>query len=217
MKFIVPGIVFLFLLLFSCRLAEKEIAGTYYPDHTGRTRLILNQDKTFEFSLLNPATDTLIFYQPNPSNFFTTGHWEYDKKELVLKSSKNNIHPSIETINDSITHFTAISSMNFWNRYGDPVPIRYILLPPARAKPHFGNSLYFFAQDFKQTDTLKFYFDGYPPFNFPGSIPATIGNNMHKIVLNEPYHPLSLSSISFTAKKNKLFYQSTKLRFKKRD
>jgi hypothetical protein len=215
MRYLLPAITLLYISI-SCRISEKSLTGVYSPERNQRTRLILREDKTFEFALLNPATDTLIFRETNPSNFSTTGYWEYDKKGLVLKSSRENLPVTAQAIDDSVTHFTSISSMNFWNRYGDPVPIRYILLPPARTKPHFGNSLYFFVQDFKQSDTLRFYFDGYPPFNFPGSIPPTIGNNMHKIVLNEPYRHAPLPSLSFIVKKDKLLYTANKLRLLKR-
>jgi hypothetical protein len=135
---------------------------------------------------------------------------------LVLKTLSTEQYSTNSSINDSITRFTNISSFNFWNRYGDPVSIRSIVVPPARPKPHFGNSLYFFSQDFKETDTLKFYFDGYPPFKFPGSIPSTIGNNIHKIILQEPYRPAPFPELSFLVKKNKLIYNSGKVKFEKK-
>jgi hypothetical protein len=216
MKFIIPGIAFFCLTLPSCRVAEENIAGIYLPQTGERTRLILKEDKTFEFALLNPATDTLLFHQQVKMNFFTTGVWQYENKKLVLKSAVTGESNLTTGINDSITHFTNISSFNFWTRFGDPVSIRYILLPPSRPKPHFGNSLYYFAQDFKETDTLKFYFDGYPPFIFPGSVPSTIGNNMHKVVLQEPYLAAAFADLDFTVKKNKLICSSGRVRFEKK-
>jgi hypothetical protein len=210
---------FFYLLLIghivSCKV-EKNLPGVYSPKNSQRTRLILKENKTFEFALLDPANDTVIFTEENGSNFFTTGQWEYVRKKLVLKCDANKSTQTIDLVNDSITHFTNISSINFWNRFGDPVPIRYILLQPGRAKPHFGNSLFFFAQDFKPTDTLRFYFDGYPSFDFPGSIPSTIGNNMHKIVLHEPARISSLPILYFKAKKHSLVFENAKLTLKKR-
>lgn len=216
MKLFITGIGLFIIVLSSCGIAEKNIAGTYQPVNLQRARLILKQDKTFELSMPDPVTDTLLINTPSLMNVFTTGSWYYDKKEVVLKSAASNDFSNAKPINDSITRFTSISSLNFWNRYGDPVSIRYIILPAMRTKPHFGNSLYFFSQDFKETDTLRFYFEGYPPFNFPGSIPSAIGNNIHKITLFEPYRPAAFSDLHFMVKRNGLIDEKNRLRLKKR-
>jgi hypothetical protein len=207
-SFVIP-----LILLSACRVTEKNITGTYYPKNNQLTRLTLKEDKTFELACLHPGTDSLLLPSYPSYNFYTSGIWELDKNKLVLTS----IHPGAISvtrgIEDSIVRFTNISCFSFWNRYGEPVLIRYILLPPARAKPHFGNSLYYFAQDFKDTDTLRFYFDGYPPFDFPGSIPDAIGNNMHKITLNEPYLANVFNNMDLKVKRNKLISFTGKVKF----
>lgn len=195
--------VILLVLLSACKITEKNIAGTYYPENKQYTRLILKEDKTFELALLDPGTDSLFVPAYTAENFFTTGTWQLENKKLIVKCTVSPL-PDEPAVRDSLARFTNISSFNFWNRYGDPVSIRYIMLPPAKPKPHYGNSLYYFAQDFKETDTLRFYLDGYPRFDFPGSIPPAIGNNIHKITLNEPYHPDAFRDMSFIVKKNKL-------------
>lgn len=215
MKPFIPGIALLYILLPSCRVTEKNIAGIYQPLNGQRTRIELRPDHSFELALLHPGTDTLLFPHRDPVNCFTRGTWEYDNKTIVLKSRIDPVLQPSAAIDDSITRFTNISSFNFWTRYGDPVSIRSISLPPSQPKPHYGNSLYFFAQDFKETDTLKFYFDGFPPFSFPGSIPSSIGNNIHKIVLHEPYHPAPLPDLHFRVKRNELVFTRNKIRFKK--
>ena len=209
------SLLFFYSLFPSCRVAEKNIAGTYHPSNSHRTRLILKKDKTFELSLLDPATDSLLLPSKPSMNLYTTGTWEYLKKILLLKSVSTHQPVNTEQVNDSITRFTAISSFNFWNRYGEPVSIRSIIIPPARTKPHFGNSLYFFNQDFKETDTLKFYFEGYPAFNFPGTVPPSIGNNMHKVTLYEPYQSAVLPDPRFKVRKNKLIHLPNQLKLKK--
>jgi hypothetical protein len=208
MKFLLTGIVALSLLS-ACRVSERAIVGTYHPAGDQFTRLVIKEDKTFELALLSPATDTLLITGHSSQNSFTIGSWKYEKNRLVLTSDPTGSHTIAGSFDDSLTRFTNISSFNFWNRYGDPVPIRYIILPPSPGKPHFGNSLYYFSQDFKRTDTLKFYFDGYPPFNFPGSVPYAIGNNMHKVTLIEPYYP-SFQILSLAVKKNTLITANTR-------
>ena len=214
MKFLVV-ISLLSFLLTNCRVAEKNITGTYHYGKGRLSRLSLNDDKTFELALLNPATDSLFFHANTSMNFYTNGNWEYKKSNLVLKCATRNPNSPTVMVMDSISRFTNISSFNFWNRYGDPVPIRYIIISSSHPKPHFGNSLYFFAQDFKQTDTLRFYFDGYPPFDFPGSVPSTSGNNTHKIVLSESYKPAALPDIKLLVRKNKLRKKGSRLVFLK--
>jgi hypothetical protein len=163
----------------SCKVQEKSIPGFYTTANSNDTQLILKEDKTFQLIVLNPKTDHLSTEISNHLN----GIWLLEKNRLKLSPDKEIL------IDDSITRFTNISCFNFWTPDGDPVSIRSILFTPTMPRPHFGNSLYFFAQDFKPTDTLTFYFDGYPPFRFPGTIPSTIGNNMHRITLVEPYRP----------------------------
>lgn len=205
---------YILILIASCKVTEKDITGTWQPGNQQSTRLILKEDKSFEFALLNPATDSLMFPSKTTMNFCTIGQWSLDNNKLVLTSytGTTSVQPGIY---DSITRFTSLSSFNFWNRYGDPVPIRYIVLQ-SKTKPHYGNSLFFFAQDFKETDTIRFYFDGYPPFFFPGTIPAAIGNNNHKVILTEPQRNDVFDELSFTAKKNLLSCSAGKLKFQKR-
>lgn len=209
------------LAISSCKVTEKEIAGVYRPGNNPRshfqnhTRLILKEDKTFELAVLNPLTDL----QPSGTgewiNYYTTGTWELVQKRLKLSPLPAS-QPKPGSIDDSITRFTNISCFNFWDRYGDPVSIRSIVVPPSHPKPHFGNSLYFFSQDFKPTDTLTFFFEGYPPFRFPGSVPSTIGNNMHKITLQEPYRS-GIPDLQFIVRKNNLLLLPNKLRFGKKE
>lgn len=201
-------IIVLMGLVPACRISEKSMTGTYFPDKNQFSRLILKDDKTFELALLNPATDSLFLPGNSSGNFFTTGLWSLENKKLILTCSSAS--SPVKGVQDSIARFTNISSFNFWNRFGDPVSIRYIVLPPAKPKPHYGNSLFYFAQDFKQTDTLRFYFDGFPRFDFPGSISPAIGNNIHKITLSEPYRANAYKELGFLVKRNKLIYISNK-------
>ena len=150
-------------------------------------------------------------------NFLTRGTWDLNSNHVTLNSSASDSLNVDYSFTDSITRFTSITSFNFWNRYGDPVFIRSIQLFRAKPKPHFGNSLYLFAQDFQRTDTLVFQFDGYPDFTYPGSIPYAIGNNTHKIILHEPYRSSAFNNTILIPKKNKLVSSQNSTVFTKKN
>jgi hypothetical protein len=203
MKLLIVITIFLFLLS-ACKVNEKMIPGHYLPKGSREVEFIFNENKTFDLGITTAATH---YGFPSPQ---ATGIWQLENNRLNL------MQPKTPLIDDSITRFTNISCFNFWDNNGDPVSIRYIKVPPERLKPHFGNSLYFFSQDFKSTDTLTFYFDGYPPFKFPGSVPSTIGNNMHKITMLEPNRH-QLPEIQFIVRKKGLLLLPKKIRYIKKD
>ena len=137
-------------------------------------------------------------------NESTRGAWQLQKRRLILQPATNRESFQPGTVNDSVAHFTNISSFNFWNRFGEPVPIRYILIPPSRPKPHYGNSLYFFSQDFKLSDTLRFFFEGFLPVSYPGTLAPSIGNNMHSVTLVESFNPSLFEELDMKVKRGKL-------------
>lgn len=172
------------LVLFSCR-TSKLVTGIYHADKNTGAQFLLKTDSTFEW--IYPGSKTVEIGTDNTTRnqfYYTDGKWEFIHGLLLLHPSDNNNNTPL--VNDSISRFTSISSFSFWNRFGEQVNIRAIQLPGARPKPHFGNTLFFFAQDFRKTDTLVFYLEGYSPFTYPGSVPGTIGDNLHKITLYEP-------------------------------
>jgi hypothetical protein len=202
MKLLIVITIFL-ILLPACKVSEKIIAGHYLLKGSRDVEFILNENKTFDLGLATAATHY------NFPGAQATGIWQLEKNRLKL------MQPKTPFIDDSITRFTNISCLNFWDNNGDPVSIRYIMVPPEKLKPHFGNSLYFFSQDFKSTDTLVFYFDGFPPFKFPGSVPSTIGNNMHKITMLQPNRN-QLPQVQFIVRKKGLLLLPEKMRYIKR-
>lgn len=208
----------LLLFLVSCKLSSENIAGTYQQGSRSTAKLILRKDQTFEFAgrknLISPVASA---NRDSTFKILTSGTWEYRNKQVWLNSFDAPDYSSGYGCTDSIARFTSISSFNFWDRYGEPVSIRSIHFTPSRAKPHFGNSLYLFAQDFKRTDTLVFQLDGYPDFRYPGSIPFAIGNNMHKIVLWEPYQPSLFRQVAVVPKRKKMLVQGNDLVLTKRN
>ncbi|PZR25700.1 MAG: hypothetical protein DI535_17355 [Citrobacter freundii] len=196
------------MLLLSCAGA-RQVNGVYQSPETG-SQLVLRSDSSFEW-IYPGSQETEIGTGQNYRNllYFTGGTWSISKSRLVLIPSSDKESFSTEMADDSISRFTSISSINFWNRYGEQVKIRAIRLPRAELKPHFGNSLYFFAQDFHRRDTLVFYLEGYRPFVYPGTIPGSIGDNIHKITLYEPYHKTDQTIIRIKGKRlyaNRQYY-----------
>ena len=208
------SIILLLVIISGCSVTEKNIAGIYKPGKQNNSKLILRENKTFEM-ILQPrsAVETAGLHS---RNIFGLGTWSLSDKDHVELSCASD-QPRPAALNDSISRFTNISSFAFWNRYGDPIPIRYITIHGSRPKPHFGNMLYFFSQDFATTDTLRFYFDGYDPVIYPGSIPAAIGNNIHKVTLIEEFSPGKMAGMKLTARRNKLIDQKDGMIFEKKD
>jgi hypothetical protein len=188
------------LILFSCK-ASKHVTGIYHAGKDAGAQLVLKTDSTFEW--IYPGSKAIeIGTSSTPRNqlYYSGGKWTFDRGQLLLIASANEDAKNTYA-NDSISRFTSISSFNFWNRFGEQVKIRAIKLPRSLPKPHFGNTLYFFSQDFHKTDTLVFYLDGYRPFVYPGTIPSAIGDNIHKITLFEPYHETDQKIIKIRGKK----------------
>ncbi len=172
--------------LVSCG-AGKQVSGIYHTPG-GEAQLVLKADSSFQW--IYPGEKAVEIGSTNTNRtllYFAGGKWSIEKSRLVLVPDSDRESFSTTLADDSISRFTTISSINFWNRFGEQVKIRAIRIAKSQLKPHFGNSLYFFAQDFHRNDTLVFYLDGYRPFTYPGSIPGAIGDNIHKITLYEPY------------------------------
>jgi len=209
-------IALLCLILSSCKITADTVVGTYQQNDGTATRLVIKKDKTFEFIGPVVITSAGYSYSPTDQNVLAAGSWELKNKQLLLNSFATDSLAYESGTTDSIARFTSVTSFNFWNRYGDPVSIRSIRLPGSKSKPHFGNGLYLFAQDFKATDTVRFCFEGYPDFTYPGSVPYAIGNNTHKIILREPYRRSVFDNTIFTCKKNKLLASKNSLAFTKK-
>lgn len=202
--------ILLCIIIFSsCRVIEPVGNGHYYGPANSSSRLQLNADSTFELAMLDPARDSLLFPGLPFRAFWLTGKWaRYGKDHWTLLP---DMTPNTATsIDDSISRFTTINSFSFWDKYGAPVNIRSIRFGRTRPKPHYGNSLYFFAQDFYEADTVHFEMDGYDEFRYPGSIPWAIGNNGHKITLIAGTTGYLRQPIRVTRKRNKLYFQGSK-------
>lgn len=196
----------LFFLTVSCRVTEKNIAGTYTLKDVPKTKLLLHKDNTFSFTKNFAQPGPAFFPDSTEMNFQTAGSWELTKKgTLLLNSFPATIAVKDHTIADSVQYNTSITSFSFWDRYGDPVPIRFIKFLPTKIKFHRGNSISFFIEDFNPKDTMEFHFYGYAPMKWPGATPQDQQqNNTHRITLYEPVRPGYLINVTLTADRKKL-------------
>lgn len=171
-------VAFLSLLLTACQVSSP--VGTYRSRRPGNGSLVLDSAHKFYLNY-TPAYQGLIFNHDTLRRVFaTSGTWTAKGRDILLQSEPVAPLPRFE---DSLGMFTNISSFTFVDPAGEPVPVRHIVFYPDKLKPHYGNSLFFFAQDFAATDTLTFFFNGYPPFRYPGDVRYIRADNMHKITL----------------------------------
>lgn len=201
----------LLILAGSCRVSQGSLPGIWQPAGRHSSYLHLQADGSFEWSLLDLSTDSL-FFPGLQQHGRISGQWQLTSgRKLTLIQGKSGSAITEPALRDSIARFTSISSFQFIDRFGLPISIRQVMIPPAKPKPHYGNSLYYFAQDIPSGDTIRFFFDGFPVISYPGSIMPAIGNNYHQVTLLEPYIYLSSPEISFKVKRRKLVDKKSRL------
>jgi len=195
----------------------RTLQGNWQPDPKSSSSLHLDSTGRFDWALLDLRTDSVLF--PGLSQHGRiAGTWQLHRHNTIwLFADSLPNSASFVFATDSIARFTSISSFQFIDRFGAPVSIRYVVIPPARPKPHYGNSLYYFAQDISQRDTLRFLFDGFPPVSYPGTIAPAIGNNLHKVTLHEPYLTMPVPAVRLKAHRKKLVDKKKKIQYKKVD
>jgi hypothetical protein len=197
--------LFLALLVVSaCNPANRSVDGTYYLQGDKSTRLILQTDSSFIYRTLE-----------KDSFLLNKGRFSSYSNGLQLTSLPSN--PDISSpFSDSVSFFTSITSFSFWDSEGTGVAIRSIQINNGSAKAHYGNSLYYFDQDFKPADTIRFFFHGYSPLSYPGDIQKLPGNNGHKITLYETYLPGIYHETGFTIGRHQLRCKTLQQTWKKK-
>ncbi|HMR91758.1 MAG TPA: hypothetical protein PKC69_05575 [Chitinophagaceae bacterium] len=187
-------LLLLSLVLLAIACSSHRTAAGYYQSKNEMAELWLYASGRFDMLQAGALSDSLYSR--------TCGKWSSANKKLQLvpDGQAGEFLP----FEDSMSRFTGISSFHFRDSRNRPVPVRYLLLGKGQPKPHFGNSLFFFAGDFKATDTIRFFFRGYAPFQYPGSIPYSIGENAHTITLHEPLQHSFFKDSLFYIRKKKL-------------
>lgn len=183
-------VLILFVWLFSgCNTINHAVYGTYYLQNDKTTTLSLKEDSSF------------VYKSSREDSFFvSTGIFYAVAKgiELHTLAPANNAKFS-----DSVSFFTGITSFSFRDADGNSIDIRRIRINDAPSKAHYGNSLYYFEQDFKATDTIRFFFQGYGLLRYPGDIKKISGNNAHHITLYPYPLPALFRHTLFTGRNNK--------------
>ena len=192
------------LIICSCKVTDRNIVGTYRLKTESRTKLVLHDDKTFEFVKNFQEPGPLFFPDSTDLNYHTSGKWDLNNGQLILNSFTGESGEFARQAVDSVTAKTDITSFSFWNQYGDPVPIRLIRFPANRTKLHKSNVISFFAEDFVDRDTLEFHFYGYLPYRWLSSPGASVSNSQHRITLYEQTRKGFFQNVVLTAERNKL-------------
>lgn len=200
------SLILLTTVLFSCSVTEKNVAGTYRLNTPSKTRLVLNRDKTFEFVKNFAGPGPVFFPDSTEMNYRTRGEWQLDRgRNLILKSFPASQQAPAKPGKDSVIHHTSITSLSFWDSYGDPLPIRFIKFLPDKIKFYRGNTVAFFREDFGKTDTLEFHFYGYPPVKWPSRTAENYDYNHNRwFVLQEEERLGYFNEVILSAEKNKL-------------
>ena len=203
-------------LLFSCKVSEKSIAGTYQLNGPSRTKLVLNNDKTFEFVKNFAEPGPVFFPDSTEFNYRTTGNWTLNKNGSLVLNSFTDQQPSFKQPADSLLNNPAMTSFSFWNEYGDPVNIRFMKFPPDKIKLYKANSISFFAEDFDKKDTLEFHFYGYAPVKWPGNFSAAF-NGSHSVTLFEEHRNGFFKNVELKAQRKKLLAADKSFALYKKD
>ncbi len=213
-----PYILFasLSILLFSCKVSEKNIAGTYRLNQPSRTQLVLKNDKTFEFVKNFSEPGPVFFPDSTEFNYRTSGNWTLSPNGSLILNSFTGQQPALKQPADSILNNPAMTSFSFWNEYGDPVNIRFMKFPPDKIKLYKANSISFFAEDFDKKDTLEFHFYGYAPVKWPGNFSAA-SNGSHSVTLFEEQRHGFFKNVALKAQRKKLLAADKSFALYKKD
>jgi hypothetical protein len=191
-------------ILTGCKVSEQNIAGTYRLRAPSKTRLVLNKDKTFEFVKNFSEPGPEFFPDSTERNFRTRGKWTLNEQGQLVLNSDQQLGGGIQ-VKDSVTHNTSLTSLSFWDSYGDPVAIRFIKFLPDKIKFYRGNTISFFKEDFGKRDTLEFHFYGYPPVKWPSETAQNYTDNHSRaFILFEEGRDGYFHNLVLSAEKNKL-------------
>lgn len=196
-------LVLLSLFFCSCSSRHRTVYGTYYLQTDKTTSLSLHEDSSFVFKTTR-----------QDSFFINEGVYHTTVKGIELNSSIQVHHAPFS---DSVSFFTGITSFSFWDSERNSIDIRRIQINDAPSKAHYGNSLYYFEQDFKAADTIRFFFHGYGSISYPGDIKKISGNNAHRVTLYAGYLPGLYRHTLFTTRRNKLQCNTPEQHWKKKN
>jgi len=210
-----PKHLVLLLVLFvtSCKITRDDMVGTFVYKKTPTIRLRTFKDSTFEFIKITKNPYLHPFEHPDEYFLITAGYWKYNSsKDLILNSEANFRYtyksPRVTArppADSKDSHFV------FNDLYRNRVNIVYVELEDKSIVMIFHQSMKDFSFDLSKSDTLKFYFYGYPPYTF---INDKKPPSNYEITLFPNLNPNYFNKRKFKIHKNKIVDESNKASFK---
>lgn len=202
----------LIFIIASCKVTEKDIAGSYQLDRFPKTTLIIDTDKTFEFSKNNPNPYLHPFDHPDQFFSVTKGSWKtIGKKIISLTSQMDTVIYPLVTIQATQARNNEWSYFTFYDTFGDTVKVLYVQFTDSSISAAMHRSMDYYTEDISKRDTLEFHFYGYRPYTF---ISGKKINQDYAITLKPAFQPNFFIETEFKVKRNQLVDIKRKGRFR---
>jgi hypothetical protein len=203
----------LFINIFSCKMTEKDIAGSYTFVTNPKTILKINPDRTFEFSVNNRNPYLHPFDHPDQYFFDTKGTWKFiAKKRLSLSSQTDTLIYPLASIQTYPAKDPKWSNFVFFDRYGDTIKILYVQYADSSISMAMHRSMDYKMEDLSKRDTFEFHFYGYPPYKL---ITGMKTNQDYKITLKPSFQPNYFKGTAFRIKRMQLIEVKKRAKFSK--
>ena len=213
MRHFILLIIVLQVLISSCSITEKYVTGNYVSKYYRNSNFRINQDKTFDFTRLDPEINIPISELPNYYNYRTSGTWELDSNDIMILSSLDENFPHETTrVKVKMESKDSLSTFVFLDIFGNTVPISYVYSDTSMIF-QFQGAMKEFSENMSKIDSLKFFFVGYKPWIYKEECDV---NYDFKIILCPEYRSDYFSKYKFRAKRNRLIdIINTKIKYKK--
>lgn len=195
-------LIFTLFALTSCRLAERDYIGTYSLDRFPKTRIKINQDKTFEFVKINRNPYLHPSAHPDEYFYITRGSWvKTGKRVLTLTSQQDTLVYPLVTVKSSPPRDKDWSYFSFFDTDGDTVRIVYVQHTDKSISFSLHNTMRYFMEDLTKKDTFEFIFYGYRPYIF---ISGQKVNQDFQITMRPEFQPKYFKEAEFRIKRRQL-------------
>lgn len=200
------------IILYSCKVTEKDIIGYYKLDRFPKTTLKINSDKTFQFSKNNRNPYLHPFDHPGEYYADTKGTWQIvDKKNISLTSQSDTLIYPLVSLQTTPAKDKMWSHFTFYDTYGDTVKVLYVQYTDSSISAAMHRSMDYFTEDLTKRDTLEFHFYGYRPYVFIGGQKT---NQDYRIILKPSFQPNFFRGTQFRIKRNQLIDIKRKGKFR---
>jgi hypothetical protein len=200
------------IVLYSCKVTEKDIIGHYKLDKFPKTTLTINSDKTFEFSKNNRNPYLHPFDHPDEYYADTKGKWHMvNNKTISLTSQSDTLIYPLVSLQTYPARDKNWSYFTFYDTYGDTVKVLYVQYNDSSISAAMHRSMDYFTEDMTKRDTLEFHFYGYRPYIFISGYKI---NQDYIITLKPAFQPNFFQATEFRMKRNQLIDIKRKGKFR---